>query len=168
MSEQVSRLAVNYLRNHMVPALPPDVQNLIPLVTDPLVAGQNQVPNVVVGQYLDFGANPITPMITVHCEGPAEGIVNVYRHLDLHIDIWIGGNVATNVDGRRLTSIISEYCFRSLNNTNWSGISQSGGSYVQIQRSYETNVGPILFEPQNKIYHKSITLRVEALSKTWY
>jgi len=152
----------------MFPALPPDVQSKFPTVQDPLVNGPNSVPNIVVGQYQDFGANAATPMVTVNCNGAAEGIVNVYRHLDLRVDIWVGGNIASNVDGRRFISIIYEYIFRTLCNTNWTGQSQPGGSTVRIERCYETERSPILFEPTNNIYHIATIFRVEALANTWY
>src|SRR5271157_5109840 len=38
VSEQVSRLAVNYLRKYMFPALPPDMQAKFPQVQDPLIS----------------------------------------------------------------------------------------------------------------------------------
>lgn len=167
MSEQVARLAVVTLRNNMFPALPQDIQGLFALISDPLVSGQDQVPNIVVGQYQDFGVGAATPMITVFCSGSAEGIVNQYRHLDLHVDIWLGGNAAPNVDGRRVVSVIYEYVFRTLQNTNWSG-KAAGGSFVQIERSYEIERSPILFEPEGKVYHIANAYRVEALAKTWY
>ena len=168
MSEKVARLAVNQLRNVMFPALPADVQKLFPKTTDALMSGTNQVPNIMVGSYQDLGANTGTPLITVYCDGAQEGIVNVYRHLDLHIDIWLGGDVAANMDGRRLVSTIYEYINRSLQNINWSGTVKPGAGYVSIQRCYETERSPILFEPTNKIYHLSNTYRVEAISQSWY
>jgi len=170
VSELVARLAVQRLRNVMFPLLPTDVQNLFPMTTDPLVDnGQTEVPNIVVGEYSDFGANAATPMITVHCEGPQEGIVNVWRHLNLTADMWIGGDQAANVDGRRIVSIIHEYTNRSLQNINWSGRGgAAGSSYVQIKRCYEVERSPILFESTNKIYRISEIFRVEALSQSWY
>lgn len=168
MSELVARLAVNLLRNGMFPQLPADVRQLFPLITDTLVQkGQIQVPNIVVGEYVDYGANSASPMIAVHCEGPQEGIVNVWRHLNLSVDMWIGGDQTGNVDGRRFVSILYEYVNRSLQNINWSG-GVPGSSYVQIQRSYELERSPILFEPTNKTYRISNIYRVEAISKTWY
>lgn len=168
MSEQVARLAVNHLRKFMFPALPPDMQAVFPKTKDPLISGPASVQNIVVGQYLDFGANAANPLITVNCSGAAEGIVNVYRHLDLHVDIWVGGNLAINADGRRFVSIIYEYIFRTLQNTNWTGFAQSGGSKIRIQRCYETERSPIMFEAMNKVYHLAIVFRVEAISETWY
>ena len=170
MSELVARLAVSQLRNNMFPALSQDMQALFPKTVDPLVQdGQTQVPNIVVGEYADYGANAPNPMITVHCEGPQEGIVNVWRHLNLTIDMWIGGDKGPNVDGRRFVSIIHEYVNRFLQNVNWSGRGGSkGSSYVQIQRSYETERSPILFDPTNKVYRISNIYRVEAVSQTWY
>lgn len=169
MSEAVARLAVNYLRNYMYFALPADIQRMFPMVTDLLgPTGINQVPNILVGQYQDFGVGAATPLITVYCAGAAEGIVNQYRHLDLHVDIWIGGNIATNVDGRRFISIIYEYVYRTLQNTNWTGVPKPGGNTIQIQRSYETERSPILFEAADKMYHLANIYRVEALCKTWY
>jgi len=168
MSEQVARLCVNTLRSSMFPLLPPDVQSKFPLISDPLVAGNNQVPNIIVGEYQDTGANAATPMVTVNCNGAQDGLVKVYRHLDLFVDIWVGGNIAPNVDGRRFVSIIYEYVNRTLENTNWTGVAQPGGSTVQIERCYETERSKIMFDPQNKIYHISNIYRVEALCKTWY
>lgn len=164
MSELVARLAVQQLRKFMLPALPSDVASKFPLTGDPLVSGDTEVSNIVVGQYQDQGANAALPMITVYCEGAAEGIVNVFRHLTLHIDIWVGGTTpGPNADERRFVSILYEYIFRSLQNTNWSG------QKVRIERCYEIERSPILFEPTNKIYHLSNTYRVEALSAAgWY
>lgn len=168
MSELVARLAVNHLRNLMFPTMPQDIRELFPKITDMLMSGSNLVPNIQVGQYQDLGANAATPLITVDCSGTAEGAVNVYRHLDLHVDMWAGGNAASNLDGRRVISIISEYVFRYLQNMNWSGKPQPGSSYVQIQRSYEIERSMILFEPDVKVYHISNIYRVEALCQTWY
>jgi len=163
MSELVSRLAVQQLRNLMFPALPPDIQSKFPQISDPIVAGDNQVPNIVVGQFQDFGANPATPMIAVYCEGAAEGLVNVYRHITMHVEPWVPAPTpGPNADARRFLSILYEYIFRSLQNVNWSG------QQVRIERCYEIERSPILFEPQNKIYHLSIAFRVEALSLAWY
>lgn len=169
MSELVSRLAVQQLRNLMFPQLPQDIQGLFPLIADPLVEnGQTQVPNIVVGEYVDFGANASTPMLAVSCKGAQEGIVNVWRHLDLTIDMWINGNAGGNVDGRRVVSILYEYTNRALQNINWSGAAP-GSSYVQVQRCYETERSPILFEPTAKIYRISNIYKVEAISgKGWY
>ena len=148
----------------MFPALPTEVQNKFPLIKDPLVSGPNQVPNIVVGEYQDQGANTALPIICVYCEGAAEGIVNVYRHLTLHVEPW--NSAATpgpNVDERRFVSILYEYIFRSLCNTNWTG------QKVRIQRCYELERSAILFEPTNKVYHISNSYRVEALSAVgWY
>lgn len=168
MSEQVARLCVNVLRKYMFAALPQDIQNTFPKITDQLISGQNPQPNIVVGEYMDFGANAATPMVTVNCAGPTEGIVNVYRHLDLHVDIWAGGNIAANVDGRRFVSIVYEYIFRTLCNTNWTGIAQPGGSTVSIQRCYEIDRSKILFDAASKIYHIAVVFKVEAICKTWY
>lgn len=164
MSELVARLAVAQLRKFMIPALPSDVSSKFPLINDPLVSGNTQVPNIVVGQYQDQGANAALPMITVYCEGASEGLVNVYRHLTLHVDIWVGpATPGPNADERRFVSIVYEYIFRSLQNTNWSG------QKVRIERSYEIERSPILFEPASKIYHLSNSYRVEALSAAgWY
>jgi hypothetical protein len=162
MSEKVARLAVRALRNNMFPGLPDYIRNKFPMVKDPVVSPTEPVPNIVVGRYVDFGANAASPMIAVVCDGAAEGMVNVYRHLNLRIDIWLGGDVAGNVDGRRFVSIIYEHIFENLQNTNWSGDS------IDIERCYETERSEILFEPQNKIYHIANTYRVEALSKLWY
>jgi len=169
MSEQVARLAVNLLRKSMYSALPQDVQAMFPPYTDPLLPqNKNPVPNIVVGEYRDFGVNVPTPLITVNCDGAQEGLVNVYRHLNLNIDIWIGGNVAPNVDGRRLISIIYEYINRSLQNVNWTGVPNAGGNTIQIERCYETERSRILFEASTKVYHLANIYRVEALCKTWY
>jgi hypothetical protein len=170
MSELVARLAVSQLRNVMFSQLPGDVQSLFPLIEDPLVEnGQTQVPNIVVGEYADYGANAPTPMIAVHCEGPQEGIVNVWRHLKLSIDMWVSGNTGGNVDGRRIVSIIYEYVNRALQNINWSGRGgAAGSSFVQIKRSYESERSSILFEPTNKIYRISNIYTIEALSQSWY
>jgi hypothetical protein len=168
MSELVARLAVNLLRNGMFPQLPVDIQSLFPLITDPLVEnGQTQVPNIVVGEYVDFGSNAATLMMAVHCEGPQEGIVNVWRHLSLTVDIWASGDSASNVDGRRVVSIIYEYTNRALQNINWSG-GAKGSSYVQIERSYELERSPIIYDAQTKVYRISNIYRVEALSNKWY
>lgn len=175
MSEVVARLAVNYLRKYMFPVLPQDIRKVFPQISDPLGAdtsgnpiGKNQVPNIVVGQYQDFGVGAATPIITVYCAGASEGMVNQYRHLDMHVDIWVGGNIAANVDGRRWVSIIYEYVYRTLQNTNWTGIPINGGHTVQIERSFETERSPVLFEPTAKMYHISNIYRVEALSIVWY
>lgn len=167
MSEKIARLAVNYLRDFMFPALPIDIQNLFPLVNDPFASpdSTDPVPNIVVGEYQDFGANASLPMITAYAEGAAEGIVPHYRHLTLHIDIWVGANQSPNVDSRRVISILYEYVFRTLDNTNWTPTKQG----VQIERSYEIERSAILFEPTNRIYHISNSYRVEALSASgWY
>lgn len=172
MSEKVARLAVQQLRNNMYPNLPDDIKSVIPLIQDPIVQGNtDQVPNIIVGEYQDLGVNVTTPLLTVHCNGPQEGIVNVWRHLGLHIDIWVGGNVGGNVDGRRIVSIIYEYVNRALQNINWSGSGvpgQKGKDFVQIERCYELERSPILFEPTGKVYHIANVYRVEALCQTWY
>ena len=169
MSEQVSRLAVQHLRKKMFPLLPSEIQKTFPLISDPLVEDDNKVPKIVVGTLTEYGANTATPAITVNCEGEADGIVNVYRHLLLHVDIWAGGNIASNVDGRRFVSIVYQHVFDALQNINWSG---RGGSpntdYVQVERCYETQRSAIMFEPAQKIYHIANTYRVEALCQTWY
>lgn len=163
MSEKVSRLAVALLRNAMYNALPPDIQGLIPKISDVLVTGsQDQVPNIVVGRYQDFGSNAGMIVITVDCSGPSESLVRVYRHLDLDVEIWVSSAQSPNVDGRKIVSILYEYIRRTLQETNWSGNS------ISIQRSYETERSPILFEGQNKIYHLSNRYRVEAISLLWY
>jgi hypothetical protein len=162
MSEKVARLAVAALRSKMFPQLPKTVQDLFPQVSDPLVQPTEQVPNIIVGEYQDQGAGAALPMVTVHCEGAAEGIVNVYRHITMHVDIWVSAAQTPNVDARRIISTIYEYVFKNLENTNWSG------QDIQIERSYEIERSAILFEPQNKIYHISNAYRVEALSKVWY
>jgi hypothetical protein len=162
MSELVARVAVQLLRNYMFPALPQDMQEKFPTYADPLVSN-NQVPNIIAGQYQDLGANATTPLITVHCEGAAEGLVNVYRHITMHVDIWVGAPTpGPNIDERRFISILYEYIYRSLQNTNWSG------QKVRIERSYEIERSPILFEPQTKMMHLSNSYRVEALSTVWY
>jgi len=155
----------------MFPALPQDIQSIFPRTTDTLVmAGQSQVPNIVVGEYADYGANAATPMIAVHCEGPQEGIVNVWRHLSLSIDIWMGGDSAPNVDGRRTVSIIYEYVNRSLQNINWSGNGGVAGSgFVRIKRCYESERSPIMFDPTNKVYRIANIYKTEAIcSSGWY
>lgn len=169
MSELVARLCVQQLRNKMFPALPSDVQNLFPQIADPLVQNSTtMVPNIVVGEYVDYSANAATPMMAVHCEGPQEGIINVLRHLNLSIDMWIGGDVAGNVEGRRVVSIIYEYANRALQNINWSG-KAPGSSYVQIERSYETERSPIIFDGTTKVYRIANIYRVEAISRDgWY
>lgn len=169
MSELVARLAVQQLRNKMFPSLPSTFQKILPLVQDPLVEdGPTQVPNIVVGEYQDFGANAPTPMITVHCDGPQEGIVNVWRHVNLYIDIWLNGSVSGNVDGRRVISVLYEYINRSLQNVNWSGRGSPGSSFVQVQRCYEIERSTIQFEPTDKTYHLANIYKVEAVSQTWY
>lgn len=160
MSEKVARLAVSKLRTFMFPQLPVALRAMFPLITDPLVKGDTKVPNIVVGDQADFGANTAnTAMVTVNAEGATDGIVNVYRHIQLNVDIWAS---QPNVDGRRVASIIYEYVFNNLCNTNWTG------DGIAIQRSYEIERSPVLFEPQNKIYHISNKYRVEAISETWY
>ena len=168
MSEKVARLAVTTLRNSMFPLLPQQIRDMFPKILDPLVDQTEKVPNIVVGQYQDFGANAGLPMIAVNCEGASEGIVNVYRHITMHVDIWVGANQSPNVDARRIASIIYEYVFRSLQNVNWSSKLVDGISAVQIERCYELERSAILFEPTNKIYHIANSYRVEALSQTWY
>lgn len=172
MSEKVARLAVQQLRIGMYPLLPQDVQEIFPLVEDTLVqGGTDKVPNVMVGEYSDFGGRAGTPMIAVHCEGPQEGIVNVYRHLNLSVDIWIDGTSGGNVDGRRVVSIIYEYVNRALQNVNWSGSGKpgaKGNDFVQIQRCYETERSSILFEETGKVYRIANIYKVEALSQSWY
>jgi hypothetical protein len=161
MSEKVARRAVSVLRIALPPAMR-DIGIVFPLVKDPFAPTVDQVPNILAGQIQDLGANVATPLVTVYAEGPAEGVVNQYRHLSLHVDIWTGGTSASNIDGRRMVSIIYEYVFRALQNVDWSG------DKVLIARSYEIERSAILFEPANKFYHISNTYRVEALSKTWY
>lgn len=169
MSEQVSRLAVQQLRNVMFPTLPDFIKEKFPTTTDPLVAADAAVPNIFVGDITEGGANSGTPAITVNCEGSAEGSVKVYRHLLLHIDIWVGGNVAASGAGRRFVSILYQHIFDSLQNVNWSGRGGAQGSdYVQIKRCFESLRSSIMFEPTTKIYHLSNTYQVEALCKTWY
>lgn len=172
MSEKVARLAVQQLRLAMFPSLPDDVQTLFPKIQDTIVqGGQDTVPNIVVGEYSDYGARTSTPMIAVHCEGPQEGIVNVFRHLSLSIDIWIDGTSGGNVDGRRIVSIIYEYVNKAFQNINWSGSGipgKKGTDFVQIKRCYEIERSQILFEETSKIYRIANIYRVEALSQTWY
>jgi hypothetical protein len=169
MSLIVSRLAIQQLRTNMFLKLPVDIQNLFPTTYDALTGSESNTHNIVNGEYQDFGVNATTPMITVHSEGIQEGIVNVWRHIDLHIDIWVGGNVAPNVDGRRFISIVYEYINKALQNVNWSGRGgMAGGDYVQIQRCYETERSSIIFEPTGKVYHLSNVYRVEAISQSWY
>jgi hypothetical protein len=162
MSELVARQAVAYLRKFMVPALPPGV--VLPTTSDPLVAGNTQVPNVVAGQYQDQGANAALPIICVYCEGAQEGIVNVFRHVTLHIEPWASCSApGPNADERRFISILYEYINRCIQNVNWSG------QGIRVERSYEIERSPILFDPTNKVYHVSNSYRVEALSnKGWY
>lgn len=162
MSEKVARLAVAALRTSMFPQLPAAIQALFPLVTDPLVEGDIKVPNIMVGEYEDFGANAGQVLVTVNCEGATDGIVNVYRHITMHVDIWASPAQSTNVDGRRIVSIIYEYVFNNLCNTNWTG------NGIAIQRSYEIERSKILFEPSGKKYHIANTYRVEAISELWY
>lgn len=146
----------------MFPQLPSTIQALFPLITDPLVAGDTQVPNIVVGQYADFGANAGLVMVSVYCDGATDGIVNVYRHISMHIDIWVSAQAAPNVDARRIVSIIYEYIFNNMCNTNWTG------NGISIQRSYEIERSAILFEADSKMYHISNVYRVEAISELWY
>lgn len=167
MSEKVARLAVQLLRNAMFNALPSDIQSLIPMVSDPLVTGsQDQVPNIVVGAYQDFGANAGMIMIAVDCNGTTEPITRVYKHLDLDVDIWLSANQSPNVDGRRVVSILHEYIRRTLQETNWT--TNTTSDFTSIQRCYETERSKIMFEGQNKIYHLSNRYRVEAISQNWY
>lgn len=171
MSELVARLAVQQLRNKMFPALPQDIQSIFPQISDTLVqGGANQVPNIVVGEYVDYGANAASPMIAVSCEGPQEGIVNVWRHLNLTVDMWISGEMGGNVDGRRVISIIYEYVNRALQNINWSGNGGIVGSgFVRIKRSYESERSKILFDPTNKAFRIANIYKVEAICDTgWY
>lgn len=165
MSEAVGRLAVLQLRTNMFPKLPQSVQQLFSNVTDSF-SGQS-VPNIVLGEYQDFGVNVPTPMITVHCEGPQEGMVNVWRHLKLFVDIWLGSNVAPNVNGRTTASIIYQYVNAALQNVNWSGRWGAGADFVQIERCFEAERSSILFDNQ-KTYHIANVYNVEALSRTWY
>lgn len=164
MSELVARLAVHQLRTYMFPALPAGVSKKFPLISDPLVSGTTQVPNAVVGQYQDYGANAVLPGIFVYAEGAQEGLVNVFRHLTLHVEPWAPcSNPGPNVDERKFMGILYEYINRCLQNTNWSG------SGVRIQRCYEIERSPMLFEPTNKVYHIANAYRVEALSNVgWY
>jgi len=170
MSEKVARLAVQQLRKNMFPQLPQDIQDLFPKTTDPLgprpadgsIPDLDQVPNIMVGQYQDFGANAGTLLVTVYSSGSAEGIVKVYRHLELYVDIWVSSAESSNVEARRIASIIYEYIFRNLHNKNWSG------ENIQIERCYEIERSPILFDGQNKICHIANVYRVEALSAVWY
>lgn len=168
MSELVAKVAVQYLRATMFPALPADVQQKFPRISDPLL--NNPVPNIVVGQYQDYGANAAMPIVTAYCEGAAEGIVNVYRHLTLHVEPWISAaTLGPNVDGRTFLGILYEYIFRCLQNTNWGSAGNKVGiKGLRIERCYEIERSPLLFEPQNKIYHLSNSYRVEALSSVWY
>jgi hypothetical protein len=163
MSELVARLCVQQLRNKMFPTLPKAVQDMFPTVQDTIVQqGSDEVPNIVVGEYSDFGVNTPTPMIAVSASGPQEGIVNVYRHLKLSVDMWIGGDKAGNVEGRRIVSIIYEHVNRFLQNVNWTG------QKVQIERCYEEERSPIMFDPTGKVYRIANIYRVEALSAVWY
>lgn len=163
MSELVARLAVKQLRNKMFSQLPESVQNMFPLITDVVVQqGDDKVPNIVVGEYSDFGVNAASPMVAVSCKGPQEGVVNQYRHLDLSIDIWVGGDKAGNREGRTVVSIIYEYVNRFIQNVNWSG------QKVSIARCYETERSPIMFDPTGKVYRIANIYRVEALSAVWY
>ena len=144
--------------------LPADIRKMFPLIADPLVEGAESVPAIVVGDYQDYGANAASPMICVTAEGATEGIVNVYRHITLRVTMWVGGDKVTNVDGRRIVSIIYEAVFQNLCNTNWTG------NGISIQRSYEIERSKILFEPTAKTYRIENTYRVEAIAvgATWY
>jgi hypothetical protein len=164
VSAKVSNLAIRILRNAMFPALPQDLQALFPKVQDPFAPPNNQepVPNIMPGEYEDYGANAGAILITVYSYGPTEPITRVYRHLTLVVDIWVSAAQASNVDGRRIVEILYEYVRRTLQETNWSG------QLVQIERSYEIERSKVMFEPTNKIYHIANLYRVEALSQTWY
>ncbi len=171
MSEKVARLAVQLLRNKMFPALPQSYQDMFAKITDPLVSATDKVPNIVVGDVQDFGANVAFPIITVHGEGITDNMVNVYRHLDMIVDIWAGDSQSSDVDGRRIVSTLYEFVRRSLQNVNWSGLPPGGttpADFVQVERSYETERSPILFQADQKLYHIRNSYRVEVLSQTWY
>lgn len=162
MSAKVTRLAVNALRR-MFPFLPEDLQEMFPLVTDPYAQVPNsQVPNIMPGEYTDWGTNAGMILITVHSAGEMESMTRVYRHLVLYVDIWVSPAQSPNVEGRRIADILYEYVRRALQETNWSG------DQVSIQRSYEIERSAVMFEPSNKIYHISNQYRVEAVSQTWY
>jgi len=164
VSTKVSEIAIQLLRQEMFNNLPKDVQAIFPKIADPLSAGGgDNVPNIVPGHVEEYGTLSSTPMVTVYSSGPAEGILKVWRHLDLYVDVWMGASQVANMDARRIVAIIAEYIYRSLHNRNWSA------EFIQIKRSYEVSRSEILFEPTNKIYHISSTYRVEALSSVgWY
>jgi hypothetical protein len=164
MSAKVTRLAVNLLRKAMYNALPTDVQSLFPKVNDPFATtpSADPVPNIMPGEYDDYGANAGMILVTVHSYGPTEPITRVYKHITLVVDIWVSPAQSPNVDGRRLVDIVYEYIRRTLQETNWSG------DQISIQRSYETERSEVMFEPTSKIYHIANLYRVEAISQTWY
>ena len=169
MSELVGKLAVMQLRTNMFPRMPGYVQGLFPKVTDTIITGsQDMVPNIVLGSYEDQGANPATPMITVHAEGPQEGLVNVWRHLKLFVDIWLSSDVGPNIEGRTTAGIIYQYVNKALQNVNWSGRWQQGADFVQVERCFEAERSSILFEPTTKTYHIANIYNLEALCQTWY
>ena len=142
MSEQINRLAVNVLRTDVFDSLPGHIKKLFPKI--PLLDGR-EVPNMVIGLPLEQGANVAYPLISVYSKGVAEGVVGVYRHVDLNHDFWVSGAQAVNVEGRTVVAILYEYTRRQFQDKNWS---KNG---VLIKRSYETSRSEVLFEPDQKI-----------------
>jgi hypothetical protein len=160
MSEKVTRLALNVLRTDVYNSLPAAIQNMFAKIPDPYTG--LTVPNMVMGTLPEQGASPVFPVICVYSEGSPDNMVNVYRHLSLRIDIWVGSAKIKPVDARKLVGLIYQYVFAGFQNTNWSG------DGVAIQRSYEIeNPGPV-FEETSKTYHLPVTFRVEAISQSWY
>ena len=158
MSEKINQLAVEVLRTDVFDSLPDHIKKLFPKA----LAETGEVQNMIIGLPLEQGANVAYPLISVYSKGAAEGLVGVFRHVDLYLDFWVSGFQAANVEGRTVVAILYEYTRRQFQDKNWS---KNG---VLIKRSYETSRSEVLFEPDQKIYHIANTYRVEALSKDWY
>ena len=158
MSERINQLALDVLRTDVFDSLPDHIKKLFSKV----LTDTGEVPNIIIGLPLEQGANVAYPLISVYSKGAAEGLVGVFRHVDLYLDFWGAGFQAVNVEGRTVVAILYEYTRRQFQDKNWS---KNG---VLIKRSYETSRSEVLFEPDQKIYHIDNTFRVEALSQTWY
>ena len=158
MSERINQLALDVLRTDVFDSLPDHIKKLF----SKILTDTGEVPNIIIGLPLEQGANVAYPLISVYSKGAAEGLVGVYRHVDLYLDFWVSGLQAVNVEGRTVVAILYEYTRRQFQDKNWS---KNG---VLIKRSYETSRSEVLFEPDQKIYHITSTFRVEALSQTWY
>jgi hypothetical protein len=161
MSEKINRLALAVLRTDVFNALPAYVQSQFAMIPDPY-NNSALVPNMDVGALPERGSSPTFPTICVYSDGTPDNMVNVYRHISLHIDIWAGGANIKPVDARKMVGIIYQAVYAAFQNTNWS---KNG---VSIQRSYEIeNPGPMYIE-DSKLYDLPVTFRVEAISRVWY